>query len=252
MNRRSFNWVRFASRYSIDDHLIRVVPRRFSLRPFVGEGFLFGALMKDQFISTPSGRFHAVVSGEGDALVLVHGYSVELNSWRTWERNIEPLSQKFRVYALDLLGYGDSDRPETQPTAEGETVAVAQMLDAERLDLTHFIGLSWGGEILQNLALDFPGRVNKIVLVDSAFDASREGLVRLAGISKPTLVVWDEEDAVIPVRAGHVLANAIPDARLEILTHAERDPGADPQNRHWTQMTHSNHFNQLVMQFLLG
>jgi pimeloyl-ACP methyl ester carboxylesterase len=210
-----------------------------------------GQMLQDRFIQTPSGRFHAVVTGEGEALILVHGYSVELNSWRTWERNVDAFAQTFRVYALDLLGYGESDSPEPRLDPEGQATALVQLLNAEGVTHANFIGLSWGGQIVQHVALAAAQRVNKIVLVDSAFDASEEGQARLGKILRPTLIVWDEDDVVIPVRAAHRLAKAIPKSRLEIFTRAQRDADADPQNRHWTQMTHSSNFNRMVAQFLL-
>ncbi len=207
-------------------------------------------MREEKFIQTPSGRFHAIVSGGGETLILVHGYSVELNSWRTWERNIDALGENSRVYALDLLGYGESDKPEPRLDAQGQANALLQLLDAERISRADFIGLSWGGEIVQNIALEAPGRVGKLVLVDSAFDASAQGSARLNRIAWPTLIVWDEDDVVIPVRAARMLARAIPNSRLEIFSRAQRDPDADPENRHWTQMTHSSRFNQLVKEFL--
>ena len=207
-------------------------------------------MRKDHLILTRSGSFHAVVSGEGDALILVHGYSVEVNSWRTWERNIDALAGKARVYALDMLGYGESDRPEPRLDPEGQATALVELLDAEKISRASFIGLSWGGGIVLEVVLRAPQRVNKIVLVDSAFDASRDGLDRLGKILRPTLIVWDEDDVVIPVHAAHTLANAIPNSRLQVFTRAARDKDADPQNRHWTQMTHSSNFNRTVTQFL--
>jgi pimeloyl-ACP methyl ester carboxylesterase len=225
----------------------------------VGGGFLFSTqwgvkgrkdMRGEKFIQTPSGRFHAVFAGDGEPLILVHGYSVEVNSWRTWERNIDGLGENFRVYALDLLGYGESDKPEPRLDAQEEANALLQLLDAVKIDRADFIGLSWGGMIVQDIALDAPGRVDKLVLVDSAFDASEQGFAQLNKIARPTLIVWDEDDEVIPVRAAHRLAKAIPNSRLEILTKAQRDSDADPQNRHWTQMTHSFLFNDMVRDFL--
>lgn len=209
-------------------------------------------MRESKFIQTPSGRFHAVVAGRGEFVILVHGSSVELNSWRTWEKNIDALARNRRVYALDLLGYGESDKAEEHRDTQGEARALIELLDAEKITRAHFIGLSWGGEIVQTIALDAPGRVHKIVLVDSAFGRNEGGLARLKDIVQPTLVVWDEEDAVIPARFAPLLAEAIPNSRLEIFTHAQRDPDADPQNRHWTQVSHSRLFNQKVDEFLAG
>lgn len=205
----------------------------------------------DRNIQTPSGRIHAVVSGTGPAVILVHGMNVELNSWRTWDRNIVALEQHFQVYALDLLGYGQSEKPEPRLDASGQVEALLQLLEAENLASANLVGLSWGGQIVQEVVLSQPAKVDKLVLVDSALDASKEGLTRLSKIRQPTLIIWDQDDAVIPVRASHVLKNSIPHSRLEILTAEERDTDADPQNRHWTQMSHSIRFNQLVTEFLL-
>lgn len=206
--------------------------------------------MRDKFIQTASGRFHAVVSGESEAVILVHGLSVELNSWRTWERNIEALAKRSRVYALDMLGYGESDKPEPRLEARAEAQALLELMAAEGISQASFIGLSWGGQVVQEVTLAASRHVDKIVLVDSALDAGKEGLARLAEILQPTLIIWDEDDIVIPVRAAHALNKAIPNSHLRILTAAERDPDADPQNRHWTQMSHSRRFNELVVEFL--
>jgi pimeloyl-ACP methyl ester carboxylesterase len=208
--------------------------------------------MQDMFIETQSGRIHAVVNGEGEAVILVHGYSVEVNSWRTWERNVDALAEHFRVYALDLLGYGESDKLEPRLDVGRQAQALVHLLEAENIAQSSFIGLSWGGQIVQELALAAPGQGKKIVLVDSALDAGKDGLARLGKIVQPTLIIWDEDDVVIPVRAAYVLKKAIPDSQLAILAAGERDPGADPQNRHWTQTSHSVRFNQIVNQFLLS
>ncbi len=208
--------------------------------------------MESRFIKTPSGKFHAMVAGTGQPVILVHGYSVEVNSWRTWEKNIKALAQNFRVFALDLLGYGESDKHDISRDTLFEAAALVELLDAEQLPSAHFIGLSWGGLIVQTIAIQAPERVDKMVLVDSAFDPSAEGREQLQTIDRPSLIIWDQDDAVIPVENANLLEAAIPHARLDILTRAQRDPDADPQETHWTQMTHSRVFNQLVTEFLLG
>src|ERR1700680_229932 len=59
------------------------------------------------------------VKGEREAkpLVLIHGFGPGASSYE-WRRNIDTLSEQFRVYALDLLGYGLSDRPAIDYDAE--------------------------------------------------------------------------------------------------------------------------------------
>jgi pimeloyl-ACP methyl ester carboxylesterase len=206
--------------------------------------------MESKFIRTPSGKLHAMVDGAGAPVLLIHGRSVELNSWRTWERNIAALAANQHVYALDLLGYGESDKPQPLPDARGQAKALIELLDVENLERASLIGLSWGGMIAQIVADTAPGRVDRLVLVDSGHDASERGVARMKQIACPTLIVWDEEDSVIPVAGAKTIGDAIPNSRVRILKHDERDPDADPENRHWSQVTHSTEWNKLVADFL--
>lgn len=206
--------------------------------------------MESKFISTASGTFHAQVAGAGVPTLLLHGRSVELNSWRTWEKNIDALAQVVCVYALDLLGYGESDKPATPLDARGQAKALLELLDVEQIARANLIGLSWGGGIAQIIATTAPQRVHKLVFVDSNYPTSEEGLARLRRIQGPTLIVWDEDDAVIPVVGAQVLAEGIKGARMRILKRTERDADADPNNRHWSQMSHSREWNRVVSEFL--
>ncbi len=206
--------------------------------------------MESRFIKTPSGTIHAQVDGTGETVILIHGYSPEVNSWRTWEKNIASLARHFRVYALDLIGYGESDKPEQQPDAGMEAQAVVELLDAEKIDHASLVGLSWGGVIAQIVVGTVPGRIQKLVLGDSGYERGPHGLERLRKLACPTLIVWDEEDVVIPVENARILADAIPHSQVRILRHEEREEDADPNNRHWSQVSHSKMWNRIVTEFL--
>lgn len=206
--------------------------------------------MESKFIRTPSGTFHAEVDGTGNVVLLIHGYSVDVNSWRTWEKNIAALAAHHRVYALDLLGYGESDKPEPRLDARAEAKALIELLDAEKIERASLLGLSWGGMIAQLVVATAPERVDKLVLVDSGYDASERGIARLKEIACPTLIVWDEDDAVIPVAGAKILGDAIPDSRVRVFKREERDPDANSKNQHWSQETHSREWNKTVSEFL--
>ncbi|MCL4489256.1 MAG: alpha/beta fold hydrolase [Chloroflexi bacterium] len=208
--------------------------------------------MESRFIKTPSGTIHAQVDGAGETVVLIHGYSPEVNSWRTWDKNIGSLAAHFRVYALDLLGYGESDTTEQQPDTKTEARAVAQLLDAEEIARTSLVGLSWGGLVAQTVVGLVPERVQRLVLVDSAHEHGARGLERLKKIECPALIIWDEEDAVIPVENAWILGGAIARSQVRILKREERDAGTDPNNRHWSQVSHSLAWNRIVIDFLKG
>jgi pimeloyl-ACP methyl ester carboxylesterase len=206
--------------------------------------------MESKFIRTLSGTFHAMVGGAGEPALLIHGRSVELNSWRTWEKNIAALAAENQVFALDLLGYGESEQVKPLPDASGQARALIELLDAEKIERARLIGLSWGGTIAQWIVSLAPARVDKLVLVDSGYDVSERGLARLEAIACPTLIVWDEDDLVIPVAGAQILGDAISNSRIRIFKRAERDPNANPENRHWSQETHSREWNQVVTNFL--
>ncbi len=206
--------------------------------------------MQSKFIHTPSGKLHAMVEGSGAAVLLIHGRSVDLNSWRTWQKNIATLAAHNRVYALDLLGYGESAKPKPVPDAREQAKALIELLDAEDIQRASLIGLSWGGMIAQIVVAHAPERAAKLVLTDSGHDASERGLARMKEIACPTLIVWDEDDSVIPVANAKIIGDAIPNSQVCIFKRDERDPDANPENRHWSQETHSREWNKVVTNFL--
>lgn len=207
-------------------------------------------MLEFKFIQTSRGKIHAVVGGEGDALLLVHGFG-ESNSWQTWVKNVDALAMVTRVYALELLGYGESDKPEASLDIAEHVQSLRELLDAEGLERAHFAGLSWGGQVAQEFAMKYPERVKKLILIDSLFDSSEEGLAQLAKIQAPTLIVWDEDDELIPAQWAHILAMAIRDSRVVIFTREQRDPEMVSHHGHWSHMTHALWFNKVVTEFIL-
>jgi pimeloyl-ACP methyl ester carboxylesterase len=110
-------------------------------------------------------RIHYVARGAGEPLVLVHGLGA---SWRWWERNIGPLAERYRVYALDLgrrerwLRGGGRVRP-----AEAAE-ALAGWMEQTGIEKAHIVGHSLGGHMAIRLAAARPEMVDRLVLVDAA------------------------------------------------------------------------------------
>lgn len=107
-------------------------------------------------------RVHFQSGGSGEPLLLVHGLS---GSGRWWQRNAPALARRFRVYIIDLIGFGRSRG--TFILEEAARVVVTWM---DRLGITraHVVGHSMGGFIAAELAAGAPGRVDRLVLVDAA------------------------------------------------------------------------------------
>jgi len=103
------------------------------------------------------------VKGEGRPLVLIHGYGAGM--W-VWEKQIEPLSQFFRVYTLDVIGHGFSDRPKIPYTPEAYIYFLRDFMDGVGIKKTTLIGNSMGGGIAWGTAIFSPERVDRLVLID--------------------------------------------------------------------------------------
>jgi pimeloyl-ACP methyl ester carboxylesterase len=117
-------------------------------------------------------RLHCYVGGpEGaPALVLIHGLGDEADSWR---RVFAPLSQSYRVIALDLPGFGRSDRPRRAYTVGFFARAAADLMAALGIGRATLAGSSMGGMIAQRLALAAPQLVERLILIDGCLPTTR-------------------------------------------------------------------------------
>lgn len=117
-------------------------------------------------VTVGAGTLRFLRTGEGGMpLVLLHGFGGDLN---TWLFNLEALAADRAVYALDLPGHGGS----TKQVADGElgflVAALRGFLDSQGIERAHLAGHSMGGLVAAALALEDPGRVLSLTLVDSA------------------------------------------------------------------------------------
>jgi pimeloyl-ACP methyl ester carboxylesterase len=201
----------------------------------------------DKTIDTRFGPIHAHVEGSGPAILLMHGAHPD-NNWRVWEHNIQAMAEAgHAVYALDLVGYGESG---------GETVdhrqqakAVLEVMDAEGVQAATIGGVSWGGMIALELALSAPDRIERLILVDAA-GVGRYSEAQMESIACPTLVVWGEDDSVIPVVNAAWFGAAIPDCRVETIPAVTEQPGVPPWGGHHPMRFKPEEFNRIVTGFL--
>jgi len=116
------------------------------------------------FVETPAGRLrYAERGGEGDAIVLVHGFGGDLDNWLF---NIDALAASGHVFALDLPGHGQSVK---KPVGLDDLVDTLEaFMDAAGTGPAHLVGHSMGGAVSAMLALRQPGKVKSLTLVDAA------------------------------------------------------------------------------------
>lgn len=113
------------------------------------------------------GRQLAVYDGgEGEPVVLIHGLGTNLAFWRETIPALEAAGR--RVIALDLPGYGLSDKADVSGSMPDFAAAVAGTLDALDVAEADVVGISMGGQIALTLALDHPDRVRRLALLSPA------------------------------------------------------------------------------------
>ena len=119
----------------------------------------------DKHVDAGGHRLHYLEAGAGPPVVLVHGLGADV---RTWRLAIPTLASDFHVYAIDLLGFGKSEKPEI-PYRIGTLVdSLTGFLDAVGVEKTSIVGNSLGGWVAAMFTTSHPARVAKLVLVDSA------------------------------------------------------------------------------------
>jgi haloacetate dehalogenase len=121
-----------------------------------------------EWINTASGRIFARVGGKGPPLLLLHGFS---ETHVMWHRVAPQLADRFTLIIADLPGYGWSDMPESDPehTPYTKRAMARSVVEAmEQLGYVHFAlaGHDRGGRVSYRLALDHPGRLSKLAVLD--------------------------------------------------------------------------------------
>jgi pimeloyl-ACP methyl ester carboxylesterase len=245
-----------------------------------------------RFAEVDGARVHYQEAGpaDGPAIILIHGFA---SSTLVWSKVfLEFAAKGFRVIAPDLLGYGYSAKPrDFDYTIGAQARMVDRLLDELGLERAIIVGSSYGGAIAATISLDYPARVERLVLVGAVTnnEPTRYLLMRLFGspvlgdivsplllgsrrllkrrmkqvydrhswvlddhrvearhqplrsaatqraiirtvrrwdadrihreahlITQPTLLLWGDNDAEVPLRNGQHLHDAIKDARLII------------------------------------
>jgi 2-hydroxymuconate-semialdehyde hydrolase len=255
---------------------------------------------------------HYADEGQGPPLVLIHGLGGQTYNFRY---NIPVLSQRLRVVALDLKGFGYSERPDDSDySLAAQAGLVGEFMDRLDIPRAAVLGHSMGGAIALRLAVTSPQKVDRLVLVGSAppngmvpwvagspplrpllrvgttlilhqpglrekvlqygfydpaflsaemveefrrsasirgstdaiasllSDAARDEPVDVSQVSQPVLLLWGEGDRWTSVRLARRLADALPNARLQVIGRA----------RHMVLEERPEESNEAILAFLSG
>ena len=112
-------------------------------------------------IAIGSGHIAYEESGRGDALIFVSGLG---GVGRYWAPQVPVFSRRYRVVTYDHRGTGGSDRVQREFSVDGMTRDLVALMDALGMAKAHVVGLSTGGAIGQTLAIEHPGRLDRLVM----------------------------------------------------------------------------------------
>jgi pimeloyl-ACP methyl ester carboxylesterase len=123
-------------------------------------------------------------AGSGEPVIMLHGSGPGVSGLANWQHNIPALSQRFRVLAPDIVGFGATERPDDIVySLRTWTDHIWAFLDAHGINRTAIVGNSLGGRIALQMATDRPDRVTKMVLMGAPGVGMTltDGLVALRG-----------------------------------------------------------------------
>ncbi|EGX57325.1 alpha/beta hydrolase fold protein [Streptomyces zinciresistens K42] len=118
--------------------------------------------MTDGFVDVPGFRVHYVEAGAGHPVVLLHGSGPGATGMTNFAPNIGPLAERFRVIAVDMPGWGESDT-QTDETGRDHVRVLVGLLDRLGIDRAALVGNSMGGVTAVSTAVLHPERVSHLV-----------------------------------------------------------------------------------------
>jgi len=169
------------------------------------------------------------VHGEGAPVLLIHGWGYGL--WG-WEPVVGPLASHYRVVAFDNRGVGGSDVPPGPYTVADMAEDAVAVLDAAGLRTAHVVGTSLGGMIAQEVALDFPDRVDRLILA-----CTTPGGPDAYAMPEQTVRLLEESQSLEPrVALRRFVANALapgaPEELVERIYAYRQSQRPDPAGWH--------------------
>ncbi len=217
---------------------------------------------------------HYLKAGGGPPVVLLHGGASDSGDWVHAMTDLHP---SYTLYAPDLIGYGLSESHKDGYYLSDFVQFTLGFTEAVGLDSHVLVGHSLGGRICLEMALRYPERVRKLILIDTVGfgklsplgkmlgaaawgvrkvlgrpqpypdflrrqeeDGDWRCLDELSGLRMPTFIVWNRYDPYYPVTGAMQAARLIPRAHLEVL----------PGYGHAPHVKRPNVFNRLLRSFL--
>lgn len=124
--------------------------------------------------TTDQGIVHYEVYGRGRPVILLHGW---LGSWGLWQDTMAQLGKRYRTYALDFWGFGESGKKRESYAVQDFVSLVDQFMQHLGIERAPLVGHSMGGTVSLSVAIQYPERVRKVVVIGSPIVGSSLSLL---------------------------------------------------------------------------
>jgi len=142
-------------------------------------------------ITTDQGIVHYEVYGRGRPVILLHGW---LGSWGLWQETMSFIGRYYRTYALDFWGFGESGKKRDSYDVQDFVSLVDQFMEQLGISQAPLVGHSMGGTVSLSVAIHYPQRVRKVVVVGSPIEGSSLNLLlKLFGRRPVAYVVYNNK-----------------------------------------------------------
>jgi len=238
-------------------------------------------------IVVEGGLIHYEAFGRGQPVIFIHGW---LGSWRYWMRTMEALVPDYRAYALDLWGFGDSDKSKERYSVADYTTLLYNFMDQLGITSASLVGHALGAIVALNFAAKHQAIVSRLAIVSLPLtpDTISGRLLDFANHSVLAKMLWRRQitHEEVQQETEKVAKNAIAlsvqsvievDAQVLIdqvrqptlVIYGEKDNVVDPAptanlnnrrpsmrpiglaaSRHFPMLEEANKFNRLLKDFL--
>lgn len=117
---------------------------------------------KSESVSVNGKKLYYEVYGEGEPLILLHGYTLSSQSWKPY---VNDFHKEYKVYLIDLTGHGKSDAFKENLSIRSVAEDLNALLHYLKLDTIKAIGFSFGGDVLYQLALINPSMITSMITI---------------------------------------------------------------------------------------
>lgn len=126
------------------------------------------------------------ITGEGQPLLFINGLG---SSTRDWEKQVALFSKRYQVITFDVRGHGKSEKPPGPYSVQLFAADTAELIKSLDIDRAHVVGISMGGMIAFQLAINAPNLVKSLVIVNSGPEFVLRTFKERLGIFKRLLIV---------------------------------------------------------------